>query len=296
MSSLLLGRRYRRDDEKERYKAIVEQVFLANLRQGARDVDFCEAEIKQAAKKLGIRVRGGPRAMVSSFRDPDTLPQSVRERAPRGHIWLIRSAGQSRYRFVATRKFMIPPREMLAVTHLVSCSPDLVTKFALDEKQVLLSILRYDRLIDVFAGMSCYCLQGSSVAISGSVEQPNADAIYIGVDRSGAPRVFPVHASGRGQRLSVTQIERSVVLCSRLFPSLACAAIGAQLMPDGLIALRWFQTTENGLGLIEERHYRLMSPNTVTSECLSTYRPGVPAPVRAQAYAMRGRCRRVASR
>lgn len=267
MSFVATARRQRASDHERRYTEIVEHIFLANFRPGAREVHFSEGEINQFAKKLGIRVPEDPGDLVCCFRDPAALPESVRERAPRGKIWLIRSAGRSRYRFVATRKFVMAPREILAVTRVPSSTPDLIVKFALDEQQVLLGILRYDRLIDIFTGMSCY-----PVASSRHVEQANADEIYIGVDSRGAPKVFPIQATGQGEKLSVAQIERSLAFCATRFPSLVCAPIGAQVMTDGLIALLRFQDSENGIGLTDEKRYRLVPSNTIISECLAAHR------------------------
>ena len=82
-----------------------------------------------------------------------------------------------------------------------------------------LTKLRYNRLIDIFTGVTCYSLQNhlrSSVAEIGQVE---TDEICVGIDKRGAHYVFPVQAKGGRDLLSIVQIEQDVALSAGKFPA-----------------------------------------------------------------------------
>jgi len=84
--------------------------------------------------------------------------------------------------------------------------------------------------------------------------------------------VFPVQAKSRKDRLSVIQLEQDIAMCASKFPTLVCRAIGAQFMPDGLIALFEFEQSGNEIKIVSERHYRLVPGEEVTENDLASYR------------------------
>ena len=82
----------------------------------------------------------------------------------------------------------------------------------------------------------------------------------------------PVQAKGHKDKLSVVQVRQDLALCVRNFPRLVCRPIGAQLMGDGLIAVFELQETEGRVRIALEKHYRLVSPDEMTSDDLDAYR------------------------
>jgi hypothetical protein len=95
--------------------------------------------------------------------------------------------------------------------------------------------------------------------------------VYIGVDRRGARRDFPVQAKGGTDRLGVVQIEQDFALCATKFPGLICRPIAAQFMGRDLIALFEFEESASGVAISNERHDRLMPSEQVTPEDLAAY-------------------------
>jgi len=142
----------------------------------------------------------------------------------------------------------------------------------LGDEQSLLAKVRYNRLIDIFTGVTCYSLQNHLRTTVPNIGQVETDEIYIGIDRRGAHYIFPVQAKGKKDKLGVVQIEQDFALCADKFPSLICRPIAAQLMDDDLIALFEFEEGENGVRLSSEKHYRLVPSGGITSDDLDIYR------------------------
>ena len=179
---------------------------------------------------------------------------------------------QSRYRFVLGKQWSVAPDPHRSVIKVPDAPPGLISKYALTDEQALLAILRYNRLIDLFAAITCYSLQShlrTSVAELGGVE---TDELYVGVDRYGVHYVLPVQAKGGRDKLGVVQIEQDIALCAEKFPSLVCRPIAAQFMRDDVIALFEFEVTDEQVTVRDEKHYRLVAPNDLTPEELAQYR------------------------
>lgn len=200
------------------------------------------------------------------------LPESVRARAPAGEDWIIRPAGISHYRFVARPVVDIIPSVMMAETKVPDSTPGVIAMYALSDEQALLAKLRYNRLIDIFTGVTCYSLQSHLRTTVPGIGQVETDEIYIGVDRRGAHYVFTVQAKGGRDKLGIVQLEQDFALCASKFPSLLARPIAAQFISDDLIALFEFEESDHGIGISAEKHYRLVPPANMTPADLEAYR------------------------
>ena len=78
---------------------------------------------------------------------------------PEGMEWTIELAGRSRYRFSLAKIARILPRDDLARIDIPDATPEAIRAYALDDEQALLAIVRYNRLIDTFLGLTTYSLQ-----------------------------------------------------------------------------------------------------------------------------------------
>lgn len=255
-----------------RYAQIIERIFKDHYTPGADAIAFERGEIERVAKEPGITLPKNLGDLIYSFRYRTALPESIRSHAPQGKSWIIRPAGRSRYQFVAATVASILPTSMMAETKIPDATPAIIAMYALSDEQALLAKVRYNRLIDVFTGVTCYSLQSHlRTAVSG-IGQVETDEIYIGVDRRGAQYVFPVQAKGGSDTLSIVQIEQDFALCAARFPALICRPIAAQFMAGDLIALFDFELGENGVARGSEKHYRLVPPDGVTASDLEMYR------------------------
>lgn len=254
------------------YGQILEHLFFSLYQRGVREIPFDVESLVRSAEDLGLpRPRNVP-DIPYSMRYRGQAPESIIATQPGGESWIIRGKGRGRYAFVLVPKLDIVPNEMLSETKIPDATPGIVTRYALGDEQALLAKLRYNRLIDVFTGVTCYPLQSHLRSHVPGMGQVETDDIYVGVDRRGTHYVFPVQAKGGRDQQSVVQIEQDFALCADKFPSLVCRPVGAQFMEDDMIALFEFEEGEKGVTLGSERHYRLVPSDDITEEDLRAYR------------------------
>ena len=255
-----------------RYTQLIEDIFHQYYREGDHEVAFERDDLVKSAEKLGIKLPKNLGDVVYSFRYRAHLPASICQRAPEGLQWVIRSTGPAKYQFSLTSMPRIIPNALLAETRIPDATPGIIAQYAINDEQGLLAKLRYNRLIDIFTGVTCYSLQNHLRTTVPDIGQVETDEIYVGLDQRGAHYVFPVQAKGGSDQLGIIQIEQDFALCSAKFPVLICCPIAAQFIEDNLIALFSFEIGESGVAISDEKHYRLVYPTQMTDEDLANYR------------------------
>lgn len=255
-----------------RYQQIIERIFLSYYQDGMEEIDFPREDIVRVAEELGIKLPKNLGDVIYSFRYRAELPDTIKAKAPQGKHWIIRSTGKARYCFVAVVEQTLTPTQMMSETKVPDSTPGIVIMYALSDEQALLAKLRYNRLIDIFTGVTCYSLQNHLRTSVPGLGQIETDEIYIGLDRRGAHYVFPVQAKGGKDRLSIVQIEQDFRLCAAKFPALICRPIAAQFMENDLIALFEFEESETGVTIAREKHYQLAPSEEITPADLRIYR------------------------
>lgn len=261
-----------RNPSRSRYAQIIERIFFTHHKEGAREVPFMRDEFVGVAEELGVKLPKNLGDILYTFRYRGALPEAITATAPEGKSWVIESAGRGQYRFALRQIVNIIPNPTLTVTKIPDATPGIITMHATTDEQALLAKVRYNRLIDIFTGVTCYSLQShlrTSVPGMGQVE---TDEIYIGLDRRGAQYVFPVQAKGGADMLGIIQIEQDFALCLHKFPGLVCKPVAAQFMGHDLIAMFEFEQGDDGTSVNNERHYRLVPPDEVTMHDLDLYR------------------------
>ncbi len=240
-----------------RYAQIIERIFFDRYQPGMTEVDFEREDLEQVATALNIKLPKNLGDLIYTFRYRGNLPQAILNTAPRKREWIIRPSGRGKYRFALTATAQITPRESLIETKIPDATPGIISLYALSDEQALLAVVRYNRLIDVFTGVACYSLQNHLRTTVPEMGQVETDELYIGLDKAGRHYVMPVQAKGGKDRLSAVQIEQDFAVCRSKFPDLIARPIGAQFMDQNLIALFEFKETNDGIKIVEERHYRL---------------------------------------
>ena len=259
------------DKTTNRYVQIIEKVFLKYYQKGAAKVTFERSDLIQAASELNIKTPKNIGDILYSFRYRTPLPKSILEKACEGHECIIRPVGTARYAFVLTSQNRIVPSEMLVETKIPDATPGIISKYAINDEQGLLAKLRYNRLIDIFTGLTCYSLQNHLRTTVPGIGQVETDEIYIGLDKRGVHYVLPVQAKGGTDQIGIVQIEQDFAVCATKFPDLICRSIAAQFMGDDVIALFEFEQTESGIAIAAEKHYRLVYSEDVSAEELAQY-------------------------
>jgi len=260
---------------KNRYSAIIERIFTSKFRPGMRTVDFAREELETVAGQLRIELPKNLGDLVYSFRYRADLPEKIQAEAGHGETWIIRPTGKARYRLALVADHPIQPNVNLVTTKVPDATPGIVTKYAFGDEQALLARLRYNRLIDVFTGVTCYSLQNHLRTTVPEMGQVETDELYVGLDKKGAHYIFPIQAKGGSDKLNVVQIEQDIAVCANKFPGLICRPIAAQFMDGGIIALFEFEQTDGTARISAEKHYKLVPPEEVTTEDLESYRQRV---------------------
>lgn len=209
--------------------------------------------------------------LLYSFRYRSALPHSITSKAPKNFEWIIKPAGRAQYKFVLTKQMHFSPNQNLVETKLPDATPGIIAKYALDDEQGLLAKVRYNRLIDIFTGLTCYSLQNHLRTTVAGLGQVETDEVYIGIDKRGAHYVLPVQAKGGTDKLGVVQIEQDFAVGAEKFHGLICKPIAAQFIPGGVIALFEFELTDDGVRVVSEKHYKLVPPDDLSTDDLEKY-------------------------
>ncbi|MDX2121063.1 MAG: endonuclease [Gemmatimonadota bacterium] len=256
------------------YSAVIEKVFLKNARAGAKEVLVTRKQLEQAAAALEVDPKNVG-DILYSFRYRRPLPDRIRQKAPKGHVWIIRGGGAAQYRFCAVPESyaFIRPNPGLMETRVPDSTPGIIARYALDDEQALLAKVRYNRLVDIFTGVACYSLQSHLRTQVTGLGQIETDEVYVGIDRQGAHYVIPVQAKGGSDKHSIVQIEQDFAMAKVKFPASICRPIAAQFIGADKIALFAFGLGKNGdARVLGEKHYVLVDPQAITAEELETYR------------------------
>lgn len=254
-----------------RYHVIIERVFSDHHFKNATEFEFTREEFVSIAATLRITLPKNVGDVIYSFRYRNELPDSIRKTAAKGLEWIIEGAGRARYRFKQVRLNRIVPREELLTIKVPDATPEIIAAYSLSDEQALLAKVRYNRLIDVFLGITAFSLQNHLRTTVKNVGQIEIDEIYVGLDRHGRQFVVPVQAKGGSDKHGVVQTQQDILCCAEKFPNLICRAVSAQFMSEERIAL-FEMTVENGdIKVIDERHYQLVAANSISADDLRQY-------------------------
>jgi len=253
------------------YSSIIEKIFFAKYQPSIREVRFERQDMVKFAADLGIPLPKNLGDLIYSFRYRAILPESIQNTAGSGETWIIRPGGVARYKFVLVADRPLVPNENMISTKIPDATPGIVARYAFNDEQALLARVRYNRLVDIFLGITCYSLQNHLRTTVAGMGQVETDEIYVGLNKQGAHYVVPVQAKGGTDKLGIVQIEQDLGVCAHRFPLLICRPVAAQFMRDGIIALFEFGQSEDGIGIVAEKHYKLVPPEEVTDLDLENY-------------------------
>ena len=122
-------------------------------------MEFDREDIVATAKRLGVARPKNIGDLLYAYRYRRPLPQELLDRQPEGYAWRILGAGHGRYRFQLGRRVDLTPRQGLAARKIPDATPEIVAQYALGDEQGLLARVRYNRLVDVFLGLTAYSLR-----------------------------------------------------------------------------------------------------------------------------------------
>ncbi len=262
----------KKEEKRNRYDQLIERVFFANYASGACDVHFDREEFAEHASKLGIKLPKNLGDIIYSYRYRSSLPERIRDLLNADEEWVIRSVGRGKYLFAKSSFHQIAPNPRLSEIKVPDSTPEVVRRYALTDEQALLAILRYNRLIDIFTGVTCYSLQSHLRTSVQGIGQVETDEIYVGISTSGEQFIIPVQAKGAKDSIGIVQVEQDLGVCESKYPTLRCRPLAAQFVQDDLIALFELTMSKGEVAIKDEKHYRLVPNEDLSDEEIKAYR------------------------
>jgi hypothetical protein len=268
------------EEKENRYSQLLEHIFFAkdfgSYRKGIKAIEFEREDLERAANVLNIKLPKNPGDVIYSFRYRASLPKKILATQPKEMEWVIEGAGRSRYRFSLVPSNRILPNAALRAIKIPDATPEIINAYALNDEQALLAKVRYNRLIDVFLGVTTYSLQNHMRTTVQGIGQIEIDEVYVALDRQGVQYVIPVQAKGGKDQLAVVQTKQDLACCAEKFPTLICRSVSAQFIDmegkNERIAMFELSVEDGQVVIVEEKHYRLVPSSEIGIEELAAYR------------------------
>lgn len=254
------------------YDLIIEKIFFDHFENGSTEFEFVRREIVAAKDSLAPDLDLNPGDVPYSYRYRRALPPKIVATQPEGLEWIIEGAGRARYRFKLVRATRIEPNPAILAIGIPDATPELIRAYALDDEQALLAIVRYNRLIDTFLGLTTYSLQNHLRTAVKGIGQIEIDELYVGLDKRGCHYIIPVQAKGGKDQIGIVQTSQDIRFVEERFPDMRCRAVAAQFMEDRAIALFELTLRKDEIKIVEERHYRLVPASDLDLEAIANYK------------------------
>jgi hypothetical protein len=255
-----------------RYQAIILRLFEDHYAEGLTEFEFSRDEVDIVSALLKIKVPKNIGDIFYSFRYRHDLPQTIKDTAAEGFEWIIKGAGRANYRFIQVKLNRIIPRDELITIKIPDSTPEIIVAYALSDEQALLAKVRYNRLIDIFLGITAFSLQNHLRTTVKNIGQIEIDEMYVGVDQHGRQFIVPVQAKGGNDRHAVVQTHQDITYCVNKFPDLICRAVSAQFMDGERIAMFELMLQDDEIRVVGEKHYQLVSSANISMGDLRSYR------------------------
>lgn len=255
-----------------KYQKIIQKIFFDKYTSTNDEITFERDELIEASKALGFKPPKNLGDIIYAIRYRTGMPDKILKTQPNGWEWIIEGGGIAKYIIKLVKVNRIIPNGNLITIKIPDATPEIVTEYALSDEQALLAKVRYNRLIDIFLGVTTYSLQNHLRTTVKGVGQIEIDEIYVGVDQSGCQYVIPVQAKGGNDQLSVVQTKQDILCCSEKYPTLITRAISTQFLADDLIALFELAVQDDLVKLVQERHYRLVPGGEIKHSDLELYK------------------------
>lgn len=135
--------------------------------------------------------------------------------------------------------------------------------------------MRYNRLVDLFSGLTCYSIQNHLRTTVENVGQIEIDEIYLGVSKKGAHYVIPCQAKSPGDRFGIVQVMQDIEFCRQRYPNALCKPMALQFLSENDVAILELAVEDNGkmftLSVVDERHYQLSGKGEISDQEITAY-------------------------
>lgn len=254
-----------------KYEEIIEWVFFNNYRNGSVKVSFDREELVHASDALGFARIKNLGDIPYSFRFRRELPAGIQDAAPAGAEWIIVGVGVGEYQFRLASPSKIEPTLHYYPIKIPDATPEIVRQYAPGtDEQALLARARYNRLVDIFTGLTCYSIQNHLRTTVDGIGQVEVDEIYVGLNKRGTHYVLPCQAKSPGDRFGIVQVMQDIELCAQKYPIAICKPIALQFTGENSVALLEIAVREKDdilkLSTVDEKHYELVPRSQISEQ------------------------------
>ena len=252
-----------------KYDKVIERVFLKNHSDNAVKVSFDRDELAKACDDLKIARIKNLGDIPYSYRFRKELPSSVKEKYQNNSEWIIIGTGIGSYEFRLASPGKIEPTTNRQRIKVPDATPEIVKRYAPGtDEQALLTKVRYNRLIDLFTGLTCYSIQNHLRTTIKNIGQIEIDEVYLGINKKGAHFVIPCQAKSPGDRFGIVQVMQDIEFCKARYPNAICKPIALQFLSENDVAILELAVEESNdifhLSVVDERHYTLVGRDEIT--------------------------------
>lgn len=146
-------------EKEQKYQSILIEIFKRHFTKGILSFNFEREEIVRVSVDLGFDPPKNLGDLMDTYRFRRPLPQEIAANAPSGKEWVILLASVGVYKFQVVEFSRIEPGKNQLRIKIPDATPKIITKYAMSDEQALLAKVRYNRLVDVFLGITGYSLQ-----------------------------------------------------------------------------------------------------------------------------------------
>ena len=259
-----------------RYDAIITHIFSNHYRDNLKKVSFDRDELADACKHLGFERIKNLGDIPYSFRFRKDLPSSITNTAPENLEWIIIGSGIGMYQFRLASQAKISPTNNRRIIKIPDATPEIVKKYSPGtDEQALLTKVRYNKLVDVFLGLTCYSIQNHLRTTVENIGQIEIDEIYLGVSKKGGHYIIPCEAKSPYERFGVVQVMQDIEFCKQNYPNILCKSLALQFLSENDLAILELTVEEYDdvfrLSVVDECHYRLTSKDGITESEIISY-------------------------
>ncbi len=246
-----------------KYSNIIKEIFLAKFKKGKKRIPFKREDLATACEKLGYPLIKNLGDIPYSFRFRKELPKEIIDTAPKNSEWIIVGIGTANYEFRLAAPSKIAPAPNRQKIKIPDSTPEILKMYAPGtDEQALLTRIRYNRLIDIFLGITCYSIQNHLRTTVKGIGQIEVDEIYVGVNKRGVHFIIPCQAKSPGDRFGIVQVLQDIALCKERYPFAICRPIAIQFTGDNEMAMLELAVSEKQevltLNVVDEKHYSLV--------------------------------------
>jgi hypothetical protein len=184
-----------RADKENKYDQLLASIFKAKWKASLAEIPFTKDEVIDVATALDLKIKNLA-DVIYTYRSRRLMPGEILKTGN----WVIAARGSGLYAFVRiSGETTVRIPDSLKVYPIPYAVPEIVAQNLARDAQGMLTIVRYNRILDVFSGLACFHLQSHIRTYISRHGQVEIDELYVGVDKDGKGYVLPVEAKEEGE-------------------------------------------------------------------------------------------------